>query len=137
MSHKLEKRQWRHNFLTWHHCQIFWRCFVSLIKFSYWSNVHVNIITGSWVMTIFFCKRLTGNPQIGNTPVWVLPNMEDWRLGQVGDTKFCTNVSNKMLPNAAKCQGYSFDRSWVILITKGKPTGGVKLPRPPPPSHPD
>ena len=78
-------------------------------------------------MTIFFYKGLTRNPELGNTPVWVLPNI--WRLGQLGDTKFGTNISNKILLNAAKCQGHSFYRFWVI---KGKPTGmGVKLPLPP------
>ena len=47
------------------------------------------------------------------------------------DTKFGTNVSDKMLLNAANCQGYSFYR---FLVIKGKPTGGVKLhPLP----HPD
>ena len=95
-----------------------WRCFVSLVKFSYWSKFHVNIITGSGIMTIFFYKGLTRNLEIGNTPVWVLPNI--WRLGRVMDTKFGTNVSNRMLLNAAKFQGYSFYRFWVI---KGKPTG--------------
>ena len=44
------------------------------------------------------------------------------------NTKFGTNVSNRMLLNAAKFQGYSFYCFWVIT---GKPTGGVKLP----PSH--
>ena len=72
-------------------------------------------------MTIFFCKGLTRNPEMRNTPVWVLPNI--WRLGQVIDTKFGTNVSNIMY--AAKFQGYSFYHFWVI---KGKLTGGVKLP---------
>ena len=33
-----------------------------------------------------------------------------------------------MLLKAAKCQGYSFNRLWVI---KGKPTGGAKLQPPP------
>ena len=80
-------------------------------KLSYWSKFHVNIITGSGVMTISFYKGLTRNPEIGNTPVWVLPNI--WRLGRVMDTKFGTNVSNKMLLNAAKCQGYSFYSFWV------------------------
>ena len=56
---------------------------------------------------------------MGNTPVCVLPN-----LGRVRETKFDTNVSNRMLLNAAKCQGYSFYRLWVV---KGKPTRGVKL----------
>ena len=108
-----------------------WRCFVSLVKFSYWTKCHVNIITGSGIMTIFFCKGLTRNPEIGNTHVSVFPNI--WRLGQVMDNKFGTNVSNRMLLNAAKFQGYSFYRCWVI---KGKSTGWVKLPSPPPPLNP-
>ena len=107
-----------------------WRCFVSLVKFSYWTKCHVNIITGSGIMTIFFCKGLTRNPEIGNTHVSVFPNI--WRLGQVMDNKFGTNVSNRMLLNAAKFQGYSFYRCWVI---KGKSTGWVKLPPPPQPTQ--
>ena len=47
----------------------FWRCRVSLAKFSYWSIFHVNLITGSGVMTIFVYQGLTRNPEIGNTPV--------------------------------------------------------------------
>ena len=35
------------------------------------------------------------------------------------DAKFATNVSNEMLLNVAKSQGYSFYRFWVI---KGEPT---------------
>ena len=46
------------------------------------------------------------NPEIGNTPVWALPNI--WRLKQVRNTKFGTKVSNKMLLNSAKCQSYCF-----------------------------
>ena len=80
------------------------------------SKFHVNIITGSGIMTIFFYKGLTRNPDIGNTLVWVLFNI--WRLGQVMGTKFGTNIPNKMLLNTAKFQSYSFYRSWVI---KGKP----------------
>ena len=104
-----------------------WCCFVSLVKFSYWSKLHVNIITGSRVMTISFYKGLTRNLEIGNTPVWNLPNI--WRLGWVRNTKFGTKVSNKMLLNAAKCQHCSFYHFWVI---KGKPTGGGELKLPPP-----
>ena len=89
-----------------------------LVKFSYWSKFHVNIITGSGIKTIFF-KGLTRNPEIGNTPVWFLSNI--WRLDQGRDTKFGANVFNEMLLNAAKFQGYSFYRFWVI---KGKPAGG-------------
>ena len=103
--------------------KFFWRCFVSLVKFSYWSKFHVNIITDSGIMTISFYKGLTRNPEIRNTPIWALPNI--WRLGWVMDAKFGTNVSNRILLKAAKFQGYSFYYFWVI---KGKPTGGgVKL----------
>ena len=38
------------------------------------------------------------------------------------DTKFGTNISNRMLLNAAKFQGYHF------LVIDGKPTGGELLP---------
>ena len=85
-------------------------------SFNYWSKLHVNNITGSGVMTIFVGKELTRSSIFGNTPVCVLSNI--WRLGQVRDTKLATNVCNKKLLNAAKCQGYSFYRFWVI---KGKP----------------
>ena len=67
---------------------------------------------------------MTRIPEIGNTSVWVLPNI--WRLGWVMDTKFGTIVSNRMLLNTAKFQGYSFYRFWVI---KGNPTGGRDLDR--------
>ena len=46
-------------------------------------------------------------------------------MGQVRNTKFGTNVSNKMLLNAAKYQDYSFYR---FLVIKGKPTGGKITP---------
>ena len=123
IGHKLRKWQWRHNLPTWRHRQIFLRCFIFVVNFSYWVKFHVNIMTCCGVMTVFFYKGLTRTPEIGNTPVWVRPNI--WRLGWVRDTKFYTNVSNKMLLNAAKCQGYSF---WV---TKEKPTREVKLLPPP------
>ena len=47
----------------------FLRCFIFLVKFSFWSKFHVNIFTGSGVMTISFYKILTRNPEVGNTPV--------------------------------------------------------------------
>ena len=126
IGQKSEKYQWRHNFPTWHHRQFFLTFFVSLVNCSYWSKFHVNIISGSGIMTISFYKGLAWNPEIRNTLVWVLPNI--WRLGHITDTKFGTCVSNRILLNAAKCQGYSFYCFWVI---KGKPTGvGLNYPTP-------
>ena len=82
-------------------------------------------------MAIFIYEGLTKNPEIGNTPDWVLPNI--WRLGGAMDIKFGTIVSNEMLLKAAKCQSYSFYRFWVM---KEKPTGGKNY-HPFPPCHPD
>ena len=113
IGHKSEKGQWRHNTPTWRHH------FFDIDLFP----------LSSLVTRPSFMKGLTRNPEIGNTPVWILPNI--WRLGEAKDTKFGTNVSNKTLLNTVKCQGYSFNRFWVI---KGKPTRGVKLPTHPP--HP-
>ena len=47
--------------------EVFDFCFVSLINFTYWSTFHLNIITGSGLLTILFYEGLTGNPEIGNT----------------------------------------------------------------------
>ena len=58
---------WQRYLPTWRHPQIFWRCRVSLVKFSYWSKFHVNIITGSGIRTIFVYKGLIRNPDIINT----------------------------------------------------------------------
>ena len=91
-----------------------WSCF--FINFIYWSKFHANIITGSWVMIIFFCKGLARNPEIGNTPVRVLPSK--LRLGQIRGAKIGKNVSNKMLLNSENCQGYTF---YFFRVIKGKP----------------
>ena len=96
---------WRHNFLTWRRRQIFLTLFCFFL-----SNL---------VMTISFYNGLTRNPETGNTPVWVLPNI--WKLGRVRNTKPGTNVSDKMLVNSAKCQSYSFYR---FLSYLGKKMGG-------------
>ena len=103
---------YRHNVIV----KCFWCYFVSLLKFSYWSNFCVNIVS------IYFYKGLTRNPEIRNAPVWVL--LKIWRLGWVRDTKFGTDISNEMLLNAAKCQGCNFYRFWVI---KRKATGRDKI----------
>ena len=130
IGQKSEKCQWRIDFPTDVIVKFFWRCFISFVKFSYWSKFHVNIITGSGIMTIFFYKGLTRNPEIRKSPVWLLPSI--WKLGRVMDAKFGTNVSNIILLNAAKFQCYSFYCFWVI---KGKPTGregGGKITHPTP-----
>ena len=105
--------------LTGRHRQFFWHYFVSLVKFSYCSKFNVNIITGCGVMISIFYKGLTRNPEIRNTLVWISPNI--LKPGRVRDTRFGNNVSNEMLLNTAKCQGYSLYGFWVI---KGKPTVG-------------
>ena len=64
-----------------------------LVKFSHWSKFHVNIITGSRVLQFSFIR----GPEIQKLEI---PHL---KLGRVRDTKFGTNISNKMLLNAGKC----------------------------------
>ena len=97
--------------ILWHDV-IFWCCFVSLVKFSYWCTFHVNVITDSGVMIIFFYEELTRNPEIRNTLVRVLTNI--WRLRRIRNTKFGMDVSTEMLLRAAKCQSHSFYRGLVF-----------------------
>ena len=113
---ELENWQWRHNFPTWRRRQIFFDVILFPLSSLVTGPSFTSISYWFWSYDNFFYKGLTRTPEIGNTPVWVLPNI--WRLEQVRDTKIDTNVSNKMLLNAAKCQSYNFCRFWVIM---GKP----------------
>ena len=106
----------------------FWGCHTPLVKFSYCDNFHIYVITGSRVMIIFLYKEFTRNLEIGNKPAWVLPNI--WQLGRVRETKFGTNISDKMLLGGTKCQGYRFYRFWVINTKStegGKTTHSMQI----------
>ena len=65
------------------------------------------MVTGSGVATILVYRRLTKTPEMGNTPVWVLPSI--WRLEQFMDTKFGKDVSDKNLLNDVK-------KPWLQLL---------------------
>ena len=51
---------------------------VFLVKFSHWFQFHINIMTGSGVMTVFFNKGLTRNAEIGNTPSKLFLISKNW-----------------------------------------------------------
>ena len=109
--------------IFWHDTIVnfFWRCFVSLAKFRYWSKFHVNINPGFAVMTVYLNKGLIRNLEIGYTPVLVFDKLEKVNLAQTFLLK-CYS----MLRNARRVT--TCYRFWVI---KGKPVGGegwVKLP---------
>ena len=96
--------------------KFFWHCFLLS-----------SLVTGPSFMSISSLVLSYDNfPSLGmdqksrNILVWVLPNL--WRLVQVRDIRFGTNVSHEMLLNAAKCQAYSFYCFWEF---KEKPTEGV------------
>ena len=60
--------------------------------------------------------------ETGNIFAWVLPDIR--RLGGVRGTKSGTNVSNKMLLNTAKYQGYNF---CCFLVVEGRPRGLTQI----------
>ena len=98
--------------------KFFWRCCISFVKFNYQFKFHVNTAVGSESYENFVNEGLIRNLEIGNSPIWVLPSI--WRLWQVGNTNFGTNISNEKTLNAAKCQINSFN--WFLII-KGKSIG--------------
>ena len=107
--------------ICWHDIIInfTWCCHVSLINFSHWSKFHVNIITGSGVMTISIYKALTRNLEIGIPPPEFCPNSGDWgELGIPHSARMSLIKCYWMLQNV---RVNSFYRFWVI---KGKPTWG-------------
>ena len=55
---------------------------VILVKFSYLTKCHVNIVSGSGVMTIFVYQGLARNPEIGNNPLKVFLIAAYW--GELG-----------------------------------------------------
>ena len=112
IGHKLEKWQWRHNLPTCHHRQS-------------------SLVTGPSVMSISSLVL----------ELWQFSFIRHWPEIQKSDitlSGFCPISGDRrelgipnlpqMLPNVAKCQGYSFNCFWLI---KGKPTEGVKLLPPP------
>ena len=103
--------------------KVFWDCVVSLVKISYWSKFHVNIVTGSGVKTVFFQKGLTGIRKSEIPPSKFFAISGDW-------DELRMNVSDKVLLNAANCQGYCFYHFWVIRKKQrggGNPPPGLKL----------
>ena len=111
---------------TWRHCQFFVTLFFSLVNFSYWAKFHVNIITGSGIITIYFYKELTRNPEIRNTPVWLLSNI--WRLGRVWNTKFGMDLS--LIKFYLMLQNARVTAFIVSELLREKQQGGLKLPPP-------
>ena len=119
-------------------------------KFQYVTICPHDVIVKFFDVTLFFSSSLVIGPSFMSISslvleLWQFSFVRDWpeirrleipspeffpisgdwggRRG-VRDTRFGKNVSNKMLLNAAKCQGYSFYRFWVI---KRKPTGGIAI----------
>ena len=115
--------------------------FFDMVSLSNFADVVIfllsSLVTGPSFMSIsslvlelwqFPFRKLTRNPENGNTSVWVWPNI--WRLGRVRNTKFGTNISIKsywMLQNA-KVTTFSVSE----LLRENQL--GVKLPWPPSPT---
>ena len=92
---------------------VFWRCCIFLVEFHSGPSVIPNHY---W----FWSYHNFGNVSSEFCSI-------SWDLGRVRDTRFGTNVSNEMLLNTAKCQGYSFYLLWVTFIL-GKTNREAKSP---------
>ena len=125
-SYKLKKWQWRHTFPTGRHRQFFWCCFVFLVKVSYWSNFHVNIIL---VLELWQFSFIRDWPEIQKLEIPLsefCPISEDWgKLGIPNLARMFLIKCYSMLQNA---------RVTAFTVSKllRKNQQWVKLPPPPP-----
>ena len=105
-----------------------WRCFVSRVKLSYWSKFHVNVVTGSGVMTISFVRDWPEIWKLEITLSEFSPKSADWsdigipNLAKMYLTKCCWILQN------ARVTAFTVSE----LLKENQQ--GVKLPPAPPPS---
>ena len=93
-----------------------WRCFVSLVKFSYWSKFHLNIITGSGIMTepvmllrwnrmllnLIECYWMLQNSRVTAFTVFELLR-ENQLGGKIPPSPLPTQIRVKCAKNVKKC----------------------------------
>ena len=97
--------------------KFFWRYFVCLVNFSYWSKFHVNIITGSGVRVIFLWPEIR---KLEITLSEFCPISGDW--GKLGIRNLTWMLVMKGCWMLQIAKSYSFDCFWVIKV---KPTSRV------------
>ena len=116
-GYKSEKQQC-HNLLYSHDATLkfFWRCFISLVTFSYWSKFHVNIITGSRVS---FYKGLTRNPKIRNTLTEFCTISGDWHEVGIPNLAWMSLVEFYRMMLNARVTAFT-----ISELLRGKPTRG-------------
>ena len=106
INHKLEYWWWVDNLLTWRTSQIclmllFFDVSLFMSCYVYWSKFHLNIITGSGVMTIFVYKRLTKNQENVNTHSEFCPISGELRKRTIPNlVEMCLMKSYLLLQNA-------------------------------------
>ena len=133
-----KKRQRSHNLPTWRHRQFFWRYRVSFVKFSYWSKFHVNVITGSTVITTFPFEEMTRTKKSKIPPSEFSPISRDCgklripNLTQMSLMK-CSWILQNVRVAAFTLSGLLRDNQLEIKLLAPSPP---PLPTPSPP-HPD
>ena len=86
----------------------FWRCFVSLVKFSYSSKFYVNIIGGSEVMTRQF-SLIRDWPEIQKSKI---PQPEFWQISADWD-----ELGKPKLAQISQIKCYSMQGLHLLLFT--------------------
>ena len=97
IEHKMEKGQWCHNFLAWHHRQTFWTlpCYLLLLLSLVTKAVFISILWLALELWQFSFIKDWPEIQISEIAACILSNI--WRVRWVRVTKFGRNISKKLL----------------------------------------
>ena len=107
--------------------RFFWCCLVSFAKFSYWSKFHVNIITGSGIMTIFFIRDW---PEIRKSEI---PPSEFFPISRDWDELWIPNLPRMFLIECyLMLQNSRVTAFFVFELLRENQLGGYNYPPPPP-----
>ena len=105
--------------------KLFWRSFVSLVKFSYWSKFHVNISTGSGIMTIFFIRDWPEIRKSEIPPSEFFPMSGDWAELWIPNLTQMSLIECYWMLQNSRVTAFT-----VLELLRENQLRGVKLPPP-------
>ena len=112
--------------ICWHDVivKFFLTLFVCLLKFSYWYKFHLNIITGSGVMTISFVRDWPEIRKLKTPPSEFCPISGDWGMLQIPNLVGMFLMKCYWMLQNARVTAFS-----ISDLLRGNQQRGIRSPR--------